>query len=1029
MTLPNYFQDPQTLHVNTTPHHAYFIPYHNMEAAEKYVREESHFFTLLNGDWDFNYYASYHHLPEDYLNTAFEHKIPVPSNWQNHGFDRHHYTNVNYPFPYDPPYVPQDNPCGLYHRTLQFKPEANKRYLLNFEGVDACFFLYVNKQFVGYSQVSHCTSEFDITDFLTAGTNHFTVLVLKWCDGSYLEDQDKFRMSGIFRDVYILERENNYLEDIFIQTHLSEDLTRAELRVDLKFKDKPEQVEYELISPSGEKIFAKKAKHLTACVEDLILWNSETPALYSLFLKYGQEVICQKIGFRKIEVKEGVVLFNHAPIKFKGVNRHDSDPKTGYTISYEQALADLRLMKAHNINAIRTAHYPNAPWFSELCDQYGFYLIAESDLESHGSNAVYVPSPEGNILLGAKVDIDHEAIRQQVIDNYCDLSRSPDFKAAMLDRTHANVERDKNRPSVVVWSLGNEAGYGENLEACAAWVKGRDPSRLVHYENAIFQHSQYQNDLSNLDFHSEMYTSTEEIEAYFANPANQKPYLLCEYAHAMGNSCGDLGDYQAIFEKYPGACGGFVWEWCDHAPLLPNGQFGYGGDFGDSPNDGNFCVDGLVSPDRKPHSSLLYLKDVFRPVKTRLEGNQLFITNGFDFIELNEWVSVRYKITQGTQLFAQGELAFASLAPKQTACVEVELPQVGLSYDQLEITYVLKKPWGLLQAYEELGFELFKLPPYNLSVTEIQFPYPAKRPTYTEAATEILVKGDKFCYRFDKLKGIFSQLEYKGKPLLSAPLDFNIYRAPIDNDALIKQHWQAAGYDRAESRAYAVTVEQDERGIIIKVQSGLVATSKARILSLDLEYKINPNGKIRLKVKGQKAAHLPFLPRFGLRLILPKTYQQARYFGMGPGETYVDKCSHGKTGLYHTTPAQNFVNYLRPQEGGSHYGTHYVILEDLLVNCHRPFSFNLSPYRQETLMATKHSYELPESQETVLCVDYKMSGIGSHSCGPALKEKYRFNPTEFEWEVTLSFLNDEEELAILKDQFKNLLGEENEVAA
>ena len=381
MSLPRYFEDPQTLHVNTTPHHAYFIPFSSTESAVKKTREFSPYFTLLNGEWDFAYFESYTHLPQDFLHISFTDKIPVPSNWQNHGYDNHQYTNVNYPFPFDPPYVPIENPCGLYHRVFNVEINAEKRYLLNFEGVDSCLFVYVNHQFAGYSQISHCTSEFDITDFLQQGENHLHVLVLKWCDGSYLEDQDKFRMSGIFRDVYLLEREKNYLQDFFIQTQFNQELTKAQLYVACQFAEREQPISWQLLDPQGKLITEQKGHVFHAEIENAQLWHAENPRLYTLILQYGTEVICQKVGLRHIEVKNGLMLFNGQAIKFKGVNRHDSDPKTGYVISREQALQDLRLMKQHNLNAIRTAHYPNAPWFTELCDEYGFYVIAESDIE------------------------------------------------------------------------------------------------------------------------------------------------------------------------------------------------------------------------------------------------------------------------------------------------------------------------------------------------------------------------------------------------------------------------------------------------------------------------------------------------------------------------------------------------------------------------------------------------------------------------------------------------------------------------
>ncbi|VEI44794.1 beta-galactosidase/beta-glucuronidase [Actinobacillus equuli] len=407
--------------------------------------------------------------------------------------------------------------------------------------------------------------------------------------------------------MYICSSVNKLSTRFFIQYELDDELRHANLKVETLFNRQPQTIEYQLLDSKGFTVFNQTDTQLNIDVEDIQLWNAENPQLYTLILRTAEEVIVQKIGFRKVEIKDGILLFNQQPIKFKGVNRHDSDPKTGYAISYAQAHKDLQLMKQHNINAIRTAHYPNAPWFSELCDQYGFYLIGESDVESHGASMLTVKTPEPSIFLNHENDLQTSRIRQDTIDNFCYFARDPLFKKAILDRQQANVERDKNRTSIIIWSLGNESGYGANFEAAAAWIKQRDKSRLVHYESSIYQHSADNNDLSNLDFYSEMYGSTEDIDRYCAT-AQAKPFVLCEYSHAMGNSNGDAEDYWQAFHRHPQSCGGFVWEWCDHAPYRANGQFGYGGDFGDSPHDGNFCMDGLVSPDRIPHSNLLELK-------------------------------------------------------------------------------------------------------------------------------------------------------------------------------------------------------------------------------------------------------------------------------------------------------------------------------------------------------------------------------------------------------------------------------------
>ena len=1005
MSLPRYFEDPQTLHVNTTPHHAYFIPFSSTESAVKKTREFSPYFTLLNGEWDFAYFESYTHLPQDFLHFSFTDKIPVPSNWQNHGYDNHQYTNVNYPFPFDPPYVPIENPCGLYHRVFNIEINAGKRYLLNFEGVDSCLFVYVNQQFVGYSQISHCTSEFDITDFLQQGGNHLHVLVLKWCDGSYLEDQDKFRMSGIFRDVYLLERERNYLQDFFIQTQLNQDLSKAQLYVTCQFAEREQSISWQLFDPQGKLIIEQKGHAFHAEIENAQLWHAEKPRLYTLILQYGSEVICQKVGLRHIEVKNGVMLFNGQAIKFKGVNRHDSDPKTGYAISREQALQDLRLMKQHNFNAIRTAHYPNAPWFTELCDEYGFYVIAESDIESHGTNAVYVESPETSILLGVKTEIDHDAIRQKTIDNYCYMARSPEFNQAILDRTYANVERDKNRPSVVIWSLGNESGYGENFEQAAVWVKQRDPSHLVHYENAIFQHSAHQNDTSNLDFHSEMYTSTEELDAYFADAQNQKPYLFCEYLHAMGNSCGDTEDYFQAMERHAGTCGGFVWEWCDHSPYLPNSnRMGYGGDFNDTPNDGNFCADGLVTADRQIQSNLLEYKNVYRPLRATLRNGHIELKNYLDFTDAAEAISIHYQITEDFSVVQEGQIDDLNIAPKSTALLPLTLPATHGALQILTLTYHQKTETGLIPRGHSLGFDQIILSEQPQFTTN-EFKLNHQPISVSEHANSISVKAADIEYQFDQYKGTIQQIRKAGEPWLNQPADFNIWRAPLDNDSLIKAHWLAAGYDRATSRVYDYRLTEQESAVEIIFKLGLVAVSKARILTLNVEYLIEQNGVLHINIHAEKQPHLPFLPRFGLRFFLNQGFNQVEYVGYGPTESYLDKHHATAFGRYKTTPESNHVPYLKPQENGSHYGCREVKVANsadcFTVQSHTPFSMNVSPYSQEELGSKKHQYDLEKSGSTILCVDYKMSGVGSNSCGPALKEQYRLNETEWDWAISL----------------------------
>ncbi|MBS9778622.1 MAG: DUF4981 domain-containing protein [Gammaproteobacteria bacterium] len=1015
MLLLNNLQNPEILHINTTPHRSYFIPFEVPAKQVSHIdvsnfpqsRKKSAYFTLLSQcEWGFSYFDNVQQLPGNFLQLPAKDTIFVPSNWQNSGYDYHQYTNTNYPFPFDPPYVPVDNPCGLYQYEFEMDLHTDKHYLINFEGVDSCFYLYLNENFVGYSQVSHATSEFDITEFLNAGNNKLSVVVFKWCDGSYLEDQDKFRMSGIFRDVYILEREKNYLQDFFVHTDLSGDLTSATLNVKTDFIDEPQVIHYQLFNPQGVLIAEQHASDLSVVLDNVQLWNAENPVLYYLTMSYGSECIEQAIGFRKVSIEDGVFLFNNQPIKFRGVNRHDSDPKTGYAISYEQALKDLILMKQHNINAIRTAHYPNSPWFTELCDKYGFYVISESDIESHGGATLPVPQPETNIFLNIDNENWDKQIQQNTIDNFCYFARDPSYQKAILDRTYANVERDKNRTSVIIWSLGNESGYGENFEASAKWIKQRDSSRLVHYESSIYQHSEHQNDLSNIDLYSEMYGSTEAIEAYFSHSktnAQTKPFLLCEYSHAMGNSNGDLEDYFQTFHKYNGACGGFVWEWCDHACELTDGsgRLGYGGDFGEQWHDGNFCVDGLVSPDRVPHSNLLELKNVNRPVRAILKDNIVVLENYLDFTNLSE-INIVYKLLENGNVIKQGELSL-SCEPHKTVELPIALPENNGDLWLLELAYYNKKATALLEKNHLLGFEQLQLfdtsymvqPDSNLPI--------ASNFIISETSVSVVVKNDTVYCEIDKNKGIISVLQYNDKPVVHQPIAFNIWRAPTDNDRLMREMWQNFGYHDVVTRAYETCISSFSDKVVVQVQGAMVTTARARILTFTAQYHIYAN-HIELEVSVEKSSQAPFLPRFGLVLSLDKSEDNVEYFGYGPGESYIDKHCATKLGHYRTTVSDNHTDYLKPQENGSHYGTHYVRTENLLVTANHPFSFNFSPYTLDELTVKTHGYDLQRSPYNQLYIDYKMSGIGSNSCGPSLKKRYQFNELCFTWCCKMYFV-------------------------
>ena len=611
MIIPHYYEDPHTLHVGTMPNRAYYIPASRRSDALVEHRETSDRFQLLNGSWKFRYYASIYDLQDAFYEVGYDasafDSIPVPSVWQNHGYDHHQYTNIRYPFPADPPYVPKENPCGayLYDFTYQ-KDAAAPRAFLNFEGVASCFYVWLNGQFVGYSQVAHSTSEFDVTKFLQDGTNHLAVLVLKWCDGSYMEDQDMFRMNGIFRDVYLLRRPEQCIEDYFITTNIHG--STAGVAVRLRYYDSAVATRITLYDAAGTMVGsvtpvealddAAFPYHAEITVVDPTLWNAEQPYLYTLVLDTPCETITDRVGIREVHVANNQIYVNGQSIKFHGVNRHESDPVTGYAVGFEQTKKDLLMIKKHNFNAIRTSHYPDVPYFYQLCDQYGFFVIDEADNESHGASEYYC---EGNESWPNHV----ENWNKPIADN-------PEFTEATVDRTRLCVERDKNRPCVIIWSMGNESAYGCTFEEALAWTKSFDPRRLTHYESAQYRSKNRKYDFSNIDMFSNMYPSLESMQEYLDNEPD-KPYIMCEYSHCMGNGPGDLEDYFQFIQSHDGLVGGFLWEWCDHGIYkgkMPDGRdiYYYGGDHNEWPHDGNFCMDGLVYPDRRPHTGLLEFK-------------------------------------------------------------------------------------------------------------------------------------------------------------------------------------------------------------------------------------------------------------------------------------------------------------------------------------------------------------------------------------------------------------------------------------
>ena len=1005
------------MHENTMPSRAYYMPASHDMGPLVEDRFSSDRVICLNGTWEFQYFNSIYDLQEKFYEQGYDcsrfTQVEVPGVWQNYGYDSHQYTNVRYPIPLDPPYVPQENPCGAYVRKFYYEiPEEAPRAYLNFEGVDSCFYVWVNGKYVGYSQVSHATSEFDVTEVLKNGENTLAILVLKWCDGTYLEDQDKFRMSGIFRDVYFVNRPENVVYDYFTTTEIQEE--QAVITVQASYQGKAVPTKLTLYDAEHKEIASQVFQENTGTVythkavilvKEPNLWNPEQPYLYTLVLETEGEVITDRIGLREICVKDAVLYVNGTAIKFKGVNRHDSDPVTGFVIGLEQMKKDLQMMKESNFNAVRSSHYPNVPYFYQLCDEYGFFVIAEADNESHGTQSQYLK------------DSNWENVSRKWNER---ISDNPEFIPATLDRTKLCVHREKNRPCIIIWSMGNECGYGCTFEEALKWTKGFDSTRLTCYESSFYRSDRRKYDYSNIDIFSRMYPSLEEIQEYMDKKPD-KPLLLIEYCHAMGNGPGDLEDYFQIIYEYDVLCGGFVWEWCDHAIYqgqAANGKekYLYGGDFGEEVHDGNFCMDGLVYPDRTPHTGLLEYQNVYRPARVVSfcqKTGALCLENYMNYVDLKDYIYLVYEVNCDGKLLEKKQFILQeSVLPhkKGTILLDITVPDSGKCY--LKVSYHLKHGTSVMAQGSRMGFDEILLKNQdgrNQQATALLETQEQKEAEVQVSETDrfLSIRSDTFFYVYNKLSGLFEQLSVDGEELLETSMELNIWRAPTDNDRKIKQEWIDAGYDRSKARAYDTHWEMNGEGIRIYSTVSVAAVAIQKILDIEAVWKIYRTGEISVKMHVKKDREFPQLPRFGIRLFLRGEYENLKFYGLGPHESYRDKCRSCSHGLYDTTVEEQHEDYICPQENGSHTDCDYLMLEKenqtVTAVSSRPFSFNVSYYSQEELTRKAHNFELEKSGSTIVCLDYAQNGIGSNSCGPELRKEYQFTEETFTFDMKFLF--------------------------
>ncbi|MBQ8817626.1 MAG: DUF4981 domain-containing protein [Clostridia bacterium] len=995
----SYHRELKYLHVGCEKPHAYFIPFHSADAARTGDRAISEFFVSLCGEWDFKYYRSVSDI-DDIDGVEFSERLSVPFNWQmalDRDYDKPHYTNHNYPFPVDPPHLPDDIPCGLYRRTFEVSEKTlrEKSVRLIFEGVDSCFYLYINGKFVGYSQVSHSTSEFIINQYLCDGVNEVRVLVLKWCHGSYLEDQDKYRLSGIFREVYLLYRDPVCITDMYIKTKVADDFKSAVITAEFETVDKMDIV-YSLYSPTGERI-AEGVSDGTGISLDIpapMLWSDETPHLYELYINMGCEHIRQRIGIRRFEIKGKVIYINGKKVKGKGVNRHDSHPELGYAVPLDHMIRDLHILKANNINMIRTSHYPPDPRFLGLCDALGFYVCDETDLETHGMNDY---------------------------GDWSKLTDSTEWSAAYLDRVQRMFEQDKNHPCVLMWSLGNESGDGINHKLMADYLHERMPNAIVHSDGVtrtrFFKYMEAKRaadrrlvDCEFVDVETRMYLSPNECIRYYLRNRNiKKPFMLCEYAHSMGNSQGDLESYWQTIYKYDNFFGACVWEMADHSVNIGTREkpmYTYGGDFGDTPNDFNFCVDGLLYPDRRPHTAMLEYKQVLRPVRLidfNIAEKTVTLRNYRYFTDLSD-MDMLWSIERNGKVIDGGRIKSLRVRPQQRRTYYLpfddEAEFDGLCY--LNLSFVLNRPrqWadeGYEICFEQLELNFARLAPKIETSGGLVFKQDSASITVADGDTE---------YVIDRIGGLLTSVVKSGKPMISKAIEPTIWRAPTDNDRYVRVNWEKNGYDRMTVKCYSCEViENSEKHISVETRLSLGAVAKRTLMHITLRYDFRLGEGVTLNSGVTVLEDAYFLPRFGFRFHMPKDFESMKYFGRGPFESYIDKRHASKMGLYASTVSEHFEHYIKPQENMAHADTAYLAISNengeglLLTGADKSpaFSFNCSHFTTEQLTNTMHDYELIPLEDTVVHIDYRHSGIGSNSCGPRLDDSLRLLDKQFEF--------------------------------
>jgi len=1016
----NDWENPEMIGYNKLPGHNTSISFPSVADAMKVDIKSSSRFQSLNGNWKFAWAPVPEQAPEDFYKDDYNvnswKEIPVPSNWELQGYGTAIYTNVVYPYPVNPPYVPKDdNPVGCY-RTEFSVPKAwnDMQITLHFGGVSSAMYVWVNGQKVGYSQGSRLPAEFDITPYLQKGKNSLSVKVYRWSDGNYLEDQDHWRLSGIHRDVYLAASPKFQIYDFFVKTKFDHHHVNAELQVQTKVKrfgnhaPKGWSIEGQLYDDAGEAVLEEVMKvetdrltrrpwpqrdkvpfaDLSAKVQKPKQWSAEHPNLYTLVLTLKNEdgelveARSTKVGFRDVKIKEGELFVNGKSILLYGVNRHDHSQTGGKTVTDQEMLNDIMLLKQFNFNAVRTSHYPNNPKWLDLCDEYGIYLIDEANIETHGVGGW--------------------------------LSNDQPWHNAFVDRGVRLVERDKNHPSVIFWSLGNESGYGPNHAAMGAWIKDYDDTRYIHYEGAQSVYGGL--DPPGVDMISRMYNPLEEMVAWANHPTDHRPVIYCEYAHAMGNSLGSFYKFWDAIRANKRFIGAFIWDWTDQGILQTdeNGKkyWAYGGDFGDKINSGNFCINGVISSDQKPKPVTWEVKKIQQLVEMKdamLDRGYVSIKNWHHFTDLSIY-DIKWILEEDGVVIQEGSLPDMETKPGEMERVSVPFkePEVksGSEY-YLKIVFSTKEDNAWSKKGHVIAWEQFKMPFKTQPAPFADVAAFGKVET-EESGDMITVTGDGFSVSVSNKSGLISSYMLAGKELMVAPLSPNFWRAPIDNDnggGMPRRLgiWKEAGADRTLQSISVVKVHDNA----VKISAELILRKVKS--SLLMAYTVFGNGEVRVDYQFLAGGGLPDLPRIGMQMQLVDDLDDMKWFGPGPHETYWDRHMGSAVGLYEKSVEKDFYQYVRPQESNNHWGVQWAQLtnssgDGLMVNAENEINFSAWPYSMDDLESAKHINELPVRDFITVNIDHLQQGVGgddSWSSEALPHEEYRIPAKNYSYSFTL----------------------------